>query len=46
MIRWIRYGWPRRHVLFPLVDCFPQDSRIRERLLEFLFPSDCSVTFK
>lgn len=45
MISWLRYGKPRRYVL-KLARFLPAGSRVREQLLDWLYPSDCRITFK
>jgi hypothetical protein len=45
MSNWFRYGYPRRYVM-KLTGCLPINSWMRERLLEWLYPSDCVVRFK
>jgi hypothetical protein len=44
LVSWARYGRPRRHVL-RAADWFPVDSWARVRLLDWLYPSDCEITF-
>ncbi len=39
----IRYGWPRRRLL-RLHGWLP--SAAGDRLLDFLYPDDCQITFK
>jgi hypothetical protein len=45
MIRWLRYGNPRRFVL-RFTGCFPVGSWPREKLLAWLYPPDATITFK
>ena len=44
MKRWLRYGWPRRDII-RLTGWFPVNSWARNKLLDFLYPSDCVITF-
>lgn len=45
MLRWLRYGRPRRYVL-KLTGWFPVDSWAPQKLLDWLYPSDLEITFK
>jgi hypothetical protein len=44
-MNWLRYGWPRRRVI-AFTDGLAKDSWLRDKLLTWLYPSDCMVRFK
>jgi len=45
MINWIRYG-PLRRIVVKAASALPQDTWLRDRLLDFLYPEDALITFK
>lgn len=45
MKNWLRYGWRRRYVV-RLVSCIWKKGNTPEWVLNFLYPDDCTVTFK